>query len=128
MITGLEHKSISNALNRAKLPEYWGQYFAYEKDAELLSLTTDALLQIITVAKSKDRPFIDSQIAINSILTELSKKHNFQRQFSERHPELHREQVLGMQLYKLLLEDTDVWVYHETQHSGHLFPHATYFQ
>jgi len=128
MITGIDQKSIIKTLNRESLPDYWGQYFVYEKDIELYELTETALLEVIESAKGMSKPFIDSKIAIGKILTEFGPKSNFHRQFSERHQELHKEQVLGMQLYKLMIEDRDVWIFHETQHVGHVFPNATYFQ
>jgi hypothetical protein len=128
MITGIDRKSITKKLNREKLPAYWGQYFLYEKDTELYDITKDEFLIEIAIQEEKEKPYIDSQIIINNILGRLAKKHNFHRQFNERYSTLHKEQVLGMQLYKILVEDIDLWVYCETQHAGHLFPHATYFK
>jgi hypothetical protein len=60
-------------------------------------------------------------------LNDLDSKHDFHRQFSEKFPELHKEQILGMQLYWLMLTNEMIWVYTEIQHAGHAFPHSTYF-
>jgi len=128
MITGIEKKSITRELDRKKLDPYWGQYFIYERDTELFNLTRDEFVKVITEQKKKEKPFIDSQIVISKILTDFGNKHIFHRKFNENHPDLHREQVLGMQLYKILVDDDDLWIYYETQRAGHLFPHATYFK
>lgn len=127
MITDINQKSTVTALNRSKLPSYWMQYFEYEKDEELFELTKSALIKAITEIKKEIKPFVDSQIVISKILTDFGTKSLFHRKFNERHSRLHREQVLGMQLYNIMLEDNEIWIYLETQHSGHTFPHATYF-
>lgn len=128
MITDINQKSIITALNKSKLPSYWMQYFEYEKDEELFEFTKSALVNTITEIKKERKPFVDSQIVISKILTEFGTKSLFHRKFNERHPNLHREQVLGMQLYNIMLEDSETWIYLETQHNRHLFPHATYFK
>ena len=78
--------------------------------------------------KKNPQPFVDSQIVIAKILTDFGIKSFFHGKFNENHPGLHREQVLGMQLYCIMLDAPETWVYCETKHKGHLFPHATYFQ
>jgi hypothetical protein len=127
MITGIDKKHTTKELKREKLPEYWGQYFSYEYDIELFDLTKNEFIKEIAEQKKKGNPFIDSQIIISRILSNFGDKHIFHRKFNERHSDLHKEQVLGMQLYKILVEDGELWIYHETQHFGHIFPHATYF-
>jgi len=128
MITDINRKSTLNELDRGKLPNYWSNYFDYENDLELFDLSKIELSNVIEEQKTKERPFIDSQITISNILTEFGKKHNFHRQFHERHRNSDSGQVLGMQLYHLMLKDTDTWVYCEITKRGHIFPHATYFQ
>ncbi|MDR1006844.1 MAG: hypothetical protein LBL74_08305 [Bacteroidales bacterium] len=128
MLTGIDRKNVISSLNRSKLPDYWGDYFAYEKDTELNTLTQTALQKVIEETSIMPKPYIDSKIAISDILTDLGPKSTFHRQFNKRHPDLHKEQVLGMQLYKLIVEDTkNTWVFFETHHLGHVFPNATYF-
>ena len=128
MITDPENKSVRSTLNRSNLAVYWGGYFTYQRNApDLHSLTETELAREVDRCKSQDRPFVDSQVVINQVLTQLASNHTFHRQFSERFPDLHREQILGMQLYTIMLNDELTWVYIETQHQGHLFPHATYF-
>lgn len=72
------------------------------------------------------RPFLDAQQAISKILTGFGSQHNFHRQFNERF-DSKPSQVLGMQLYELVAGDSEWWVFLPTQHTGHAFPHATYF-
>lgn len=127
MITDINQKSKITTLNRKNLNDYWWQYFAYEKVETLYNITKEELLREIDLVKKTEKPFIDSQIIILEILTKLANKHTFHRQFNERLPELHKEQVLGMQLYKIMIDDPNLWIFYPIQHSGHLFPHATYF-
>jgi hypothetical protein len=128
MITGIDRKSITKELNKERLPEYWGQYFIYEKDPELSELTKNEFIKEINEQKKREKPFIDSKIIISKILTNFGDKNIFHRKFNERHSTLHREQVLGMQLYKILVDDKDdTWIYHQIQRPEHLFPNATYF-
>lgn len=128
MITDINRKRIISSLNTAKLPSYWNEFFDYEKDSVLYELSKKEFLEVIKLEKKKPKPFIDSQVVISQILTYFGNKSNFHRQFNENHPDLKKEQVLGMQLYKIMLDEIDVWIYIETQHPGHLFPHATYFK
>ncbi len=128
MITDINRKSTISELDRKKLPNYWSNYFEYENDPELFNLSKIELINVIENEKTKLKPFIDSQIMLSNILTKFGEKHNFHRQFNERHPNSDRGQVLGMQLYCIMVEDPDTWVYCETQKRGHLFPHATYFK
>jgi hypothetical protein len=127
MITSISQCSKITQLDRSNLPSYWADYFEYEKDSTLYDLTKSELVGAVEIARNKIKQFIDSQQVINKILTECGSKHNFHRQFNERHKGLNAGTVLGMQLYHIMIEDSDVWMYYETQHPGHLFPHATYF-
>jgi hypothetical protein len=128
MITDINRSTITDHIEKKALPEYWGQYFSYTKDIDLSGLTESEFLVVINEERGKARPYIDSQIVINNILTKLGNRHNFHRQFHERHGNLLKEQVLGMQLYYLMVEDKDLWVYCKTQGADHLFPHSTYFK
>lgn len=127
MITDINEKSEITTLNRESLNDYWWQYFDYEKYEHLCNLTKEEFLREIESVKKTDKPFIDSQIIISKILIKLGIRHTFHRQFNERLPKLHKEQVLGMQLYKIMIDDTNLWIFHPIKHSGHLFQHATYF-
>ncbi|KAA6340946.1 hypothetical protein EZS27_011215 [termite gut metagenome] len=128
MITDINHKTIIKTLDKSKLAIYWCQYFDYEKDRKLFGLTKTALITEVYKIKKNTKPFIDSQIVISKILTNFGVKSVFHREFNARHSKLHKEQVLGMQLYSIMLEDNEIWIYCETQHKGHLSPHATYFK
>jgi hypothetical protein len=128
MITDIEQKNIRNRLNRATLPDYWQGYFHYQDNApELYQLVHENLRRVVDGIKVMDRPFIDSQQVIGRLLTEFGSQHRFHRQFGEQLPDLHPNQILGMHLYDIIINDEATWVYTETQHAGHLFPHATYF-
>lgn len=125
--SGNSNKKPSRIFNRKGLKSYWGAYFAYEDNITLHSITEELLIEAVDKARSKERPFVDSQQVVGQILTELGPKHNFHRQFNEAFPDLKPNYVLGMQLYRIMVEDEDEWVYHETSHPGHVFSHATYF-
>lgn len=128
MITDIYRKSTISELDRKKLPNYWSNYFEYENDLELFNLSEIELINLIEEKKIQEIPFIDSQIELSNILTKFGEKHIFHRQFHERHPNSESGQVLGMQLYYLMLKDTDTWVCRKITKRGHLFPHATYFK
>ncbi len=128
MITDINQTNVRNELGDDSLADYWQGYFHFRDDAsDLYEITRISLLEIIERAKNIRRPFIDSSQVIGEILTALGPQHSFHRQFNEQFPGLHPNQTLGMQLYDLMLHDEDIWVYTETQHADHLFPHATYF-
>ena len=42
-------------LNRSTLNDYWGEYFAYEKNSELFELTKNALIKEINAQKEKGK-------------------------------------------------------------------------
>jgi hypothetical protein len=129
MIQSLDGDSvIGPELRREKLSDYWRDYFDYAaRGADLYDLTQNSLLNIVATAKTEARPYIDSQIKINELLTELGARHSFHRQFNEQFPNMKPAQVLGMQLYALLAADADTWRYLKTTRPGHLFSHSTYF-
>jgi hypothetical protein len=128
MITDIEQRNLRNQLNHETLADYWQGYFHYrDRAVELHQLAQESLLAEVEKARIMERPFIDSQQVINRILTKFGSIHRFHRQFREQLPDLHPNQILGMHLYDIMINDEDTWVYTETQHAGHLFPHATYF-
>lgn len=129
MITDVEfHSTIGPDLRTQELKAYWNEYFSFERDGpELHRIAECELSSELDQARISFRPFLDSQQAISRILTDLGSRHNFHRQFNEMFPHFKPGQVLGMQLYALVARDPVFWVYHPTQHSGHMFPHATYF-
>ena len=128
MIQSIDNNSIITELYKTKLPTYWNVYLQYEKDEELSTLTKNSLIGEIEKGKSKEKSFIDSQVVVSSILTQFGKKHSFHRQFREKFPNLDSGQVMGMQLYHIMILDNDIWKYHKLQKKEHLFPHSTYFK
>jgi len=122
LINGRDYSNF----DRSKLASYWNVFFKYEK-TNLAAITEKELKEEIDLAKAQEKPFIDSQQVINKVLTHLGTKHNFHRQFQEQFSGANPGSVLGMQLYTLVLKDSLDWIYYETQHSSHMFPHATYF-
>lgn len=128
MITDPNHRRVYSALNRNELADYWNGYFQYERDAPTLHAIAERELEReIQECKNAPTPYVDSKVVISNILGRLSSRHNFHRQFIEQFPGLQREQILGMQLYTIMLRDPETWVYVETHHAGHMFPNATYF-
>ena len=114
MITDIDRKKTISTLNRTKLPSYWTKYFEYEADNELYDLTRNELINAVEAEKGKAKPYIDSQIVISLILTKFGVKHIFHRKFSEKHADSNSGKVLGMQLYHIMLNDPDIWVYCDT--------------
>lgn len=128
MIQAFDSDLIISELDRKKLATYWKGYLQYEEDERLSTLTKNALIVEIEKEKSKEKSYIDSQIVINKLLVEFGKKHSFHRQFREKHPVLDSGQVLGMQLYHIMIQDDEIWKYHKAQKNGHLFACSTYFK
>lgn len=129
MLTGIEYRNpIGPDLRRENLEPYWAEYFDYEESGrELHALTETELQGEVGQAHQMQQPYLDSQQAISRILTALGERHSFHRQFNERFPDYRPHQVLGMQLYAIMVRDEALWVYTQTQHSGHMFPHSVYF-
>lgn len=120
-------KTLDRASGRGKLKPYWYDYFLFAEGApDLYFVAQTELLAAMDEVQNEPRPFLDAQRAIGKILAQFSEKHNFHSQFNERFGALKPSQVLGMQLYTLMVEDAQRWVYMPTQHAGHAFPHATY--
>lgn len=130
MITDITGRSsVGPELRAEKLQPYWSEYFAYRDDAGALhSISERELLVELDEARIQPRPYLDAQQIISRILTRLGATGQFHRQFGERFPDFRPNQILGMQLYALMAADAEHWVYHPTQHVGHMFPHATYFR
>lgn len=108
MITDIKQVSIKQKLERHKLKPYWLEYFDCESDINLYELTKNELKQVVELERKRAKPFIDSQQVISKLLTILGSKHKFHRQFRENHENSDSGQVLGMQLYHIMLEDIDV--------------------
>lgn len=128
MIQNINTKSILSNLDKTKLPSYWNEYFQYEKDVHLSSLTRNFLIEEIEKEKTKEKPYIDSQVLISNLLTSFGANHSFHRQFREKFPLFYSGKILGMQLYHIIVHDNDIWTYINTRKTDHLFPHATYFK
>lgn len=128
MITDINRKNIISKLDKTKLQSHWLNYFEYENNIKLYNLTKNELNSEIEIAKKMDSPYIDSEIVISKILTKFGQKHSFHRQFREEHPNSDSGKVLGMQLYNLILNDCDIWIYLEKKPRNHKFSHATYFK
>jgi hypothetical protein len=129
MIQSLDGDSVVGPeLRRENLKDYWREYFDYlARGRELFDLTQSELLNSIVSAKRATRPYIDSQISVNELLSRLGPRHTFHRQFNERFLGVRPAQVLGMQLYSLLAADDEIWRYVKTTRPGHLFSHSNYF-
>lgn len=119
---------IGPDLNVAKLAPYWNEYFRYRDEAtDLHSKAAERLDEAIVEARARTSPFLDAQQTISRILTAFGSTHDFHRQFGERFP-FRPAQTIGMQLYAMLTaEQNDWWVFMETQHAGHRYPHGVYF-
>jgi hypothetical protein len=128
MLQFIDNKKVLKELNKYELEDYWGNYFEFEKDEILSSITRNLFLIHLDSVRNSNKPYIDSSVLINGILTNLGKTHNFHRQFSENHSNLVREQVLGMQLYKIIIEDKDIWYFSKVKKNEHKYANAVYFK
>ena len=128
MITDINNESKIFELDKTKLPKYWREYFEYESNNELSNLTRNEFIKEIINQKTKEKPFINSQLIISKMLTKFGKEHTFHRKFKEKHPISNSAQVLGMQLYNIIIQEKDIWKYYKTKEKDHLFPHIIYFK
>jgi hypothetical protein len=111
VITDINCRSdIGPDLRTEKLNPYWNEYFAFERETpELHRITEIELNADIERARTSERPFLDFQQAISKILTDLGARHNFHRQLNEVHQNAKAGQVLGMQLYSLVVRNAATW-------------------
>ncbi|MTI13821.1 hypothetical protein [Sansalvadorimonas verongulae] len=129
MITDINRTSVKSELNKESLADYWEGYFHYKENSpELYQIAQGGLVAKVEEIRKEKRPFVDSQRVIGRLLTELGSSHNFHRQFREQLPDFHPNQILGMHLYDIMIQNTDTWTYIETKPSKHVYPHATYFK
>lgn len=128
MLKFIDNKKVLKELNKHELEDYWGNYFEFKKDEELSNITSNLFIKRLDNVRNEKKPYIDSSILINDILTKLGKTHNFHRQFSENNSNLIREQVLGMQLYKIIIEDKDEWYFSKIKRNEHKYANAVYFK
>jgi hypothetical protein len=127
MLVNIDGKPMH--FDRTSVPEHWGFFFAFEKEAELYDLSKQALIKEINKARALAKPFIDSKVTISDILTAFGANHIFHRKFNEILPGAHKEQVLGMQLYYILITGKDdTWHFSETLKKGHKYPNAVYWK
>ena len=127
MLKFINSRKILKELNKYELEDYWGNYFEFEKDEELSNITGNLFISHLDNVRNTKKPYIDSSVLINEILTNLGNTHSFHRQFSENHSNLIREQVLGMQLYKIIIEDKDIWYFSKVKKNEHKYANAVYF-
>jgi hypothetical protein len=129
MLTGIEYRNpIGPDLRAGKLEPYWSEYFDYEARGSALHAIAEAeLLAELERARQLPSPYIDSQQVISRVLTALGSRATFHRQFNESFASYRSHQILGMQLYAIMARDETLWVYTQTQHAGHAFPHSVYF-
>lgn len=109
MITDIEQRSqIGPDLRVEKLDSYWQEYFTFRDEVyELHQVVERELIDELDKARSQVRPFLDAQQRISIILTRLGSTANFHRQFSEQFPEFKPNQIIGMQLYALVVSDSE---------------------
>jgi hypothetical protein len=125
MVTNIQFETPVGELRKNTLQACWKQYFEYEKNIGLRELSLAKLAQHISVAKASERPFLDSQHLVSKVSMELGT--NFQKMFTVAFPEFNKRQILAMQLHKLIVEDSGIWVYFPMQTAASdWFPNATY--
>ena len=128
MITNIEENSMITELDINNLPIYWREYLEYDKNKELSDLTKSTFCKIIDMERIKDKPLINSKIIISNMLSEFMKQNNFHKEFKVNFSSLNSSQILGMQLYHILIQDKEIWKIHKLIEKNNLFPYSIYFK
>lgn len=127
MLQDINGKTLSNPFGKSHIDAHWYDYERYEKEVSLSDFTKTKLLELINIKKMETTPFIDSGVLISELLTEFGKTHKFHRKFNEKFSDLTSGSVLGMQLYLLLIDDSEQWIFHKSKKEDHLYSNSTYF-
>lgn len=109
---------------KTRTSTHWKQYYEFSPSL-LARITEEKFKTKIAAIESSPKPFINSSVLINEILTEFGNTHDFHRQFREQFPKFDKESVLGVQLYELLYPN---WYYTKSQFPKHKFEHSCYWK
>jgi len=128
--TNGEHIFV-NSFDRENLPDYCGLYFSFKKDLVLHDLSEKAFRKVICNELKKEKPKITSKIVIKGILMELDESHNFCSKFYQRYPDTNIHKVLGLQLYRIMVEENEekkenAWYCFQEEHPDRLFSETVY--
>ena len=109
---------------RTRTSKHWEQYYKFSL-SPLALVSEDKFRMKISDIEHSTKPFINSSVLINEVLTEFGQTHTFHRQFREQFPGFDKESVLGVQLYELLYPQ---WNYAKSQFPNHKFEHSCYWK
>lgn len=126
MLLDLNGNVLSNPIAQPSARDIWKEYIEYKEKCHLLLYTKEELYKRINAIKKQGRSIIKSAIIIRDFIRELSVNENFNQQFESTFPKIDRDSVLGMQLYLLLLEDDDKWIFLEPESDDSMYIEAHY--
>ncbi|GHV64583.1 hypothetical protein FACS1894199_03190 [Bacteroidia bacterium] len=107
--------------------EHWDGYFdEYALDIELSELSKSKLIKQVDEIKTSANQPVDSARVVELVLKNVDA--SFHRKFHERHPQLHKESILGMQLNAILIDDNIEWNCQPIQRIGHGYASKIYYR
>ena len=124
MLLDLNGEVINSPIDQTPIKENWEDYIQYKKHCRLHSFTKTELREKIQAIKKQGKSFIDSAMLIGGFLRELSVNENFNQQLRAVCPNLNCFRVLATQLFILMLEDDDKWIFSKSERDGFVFTDA----
>ncbi len=124
MLLDLNGEVINSPIDQTPIKENWEDYIQYKKHYRLHSFTKKELREKIQAIKKQGKSFIDSAMLIGGFLRELSVNENFNQQLRAVCPNLNCFRVLATQLFILMLEDDDKWIFSKSERDGFVFKDA----
>lgn len=124
MLLDLNGEVIISPKDQTPIKENWEDYIKYTEHYRLYTFTKNELREKIKAIKKQGRSFIDSAILIGGFLRELSVNENFNQQFRAVCPNLNCIRILAIQLFILMLEDDDKWIFSKSERDGFVFTDA----
>lgn len=126
MLLDLNGNVLSNPIAQTPARDIWKEYLEYKENYYLLDYTKEELYKRINAVKKRGHSIIKSAILIRDFIRELSVNENFNQQSVADFPKMDRGSVLGMQLYLLLIEDDEKWIFIKPESDDSLYIEANY--
>jgi len=126
MLQDINGKVLTSPIHKSRIEPHWNDYIQYQHEIMLSDLSKKRLKELIEIKKKEPNPYIDSASLVSDLLNEFGKEHQFHRNFNETFPHFTSGSILGMQLYILLLDDSEEWVFYKSKKLGHLYSNSTY--
>lgn len=128
MLENLYGHPLTSPVEAPRRDDHWKLYIQYTQNEDLSTFTRDELRKQVEIIKKKEpgQVVISSKILISNLLEDFKRRDAFFTQFETHFPGWDSGGILGMQLYMLLLEDDQDWIYEKTKDRFQVFPSSVY--